>query len=561
METLGDIDGEFYESMSYEERRNFNLARNKEMMNLLFSGGEICPEKNDVLNTGGSFTQGYLDREPNESCPKSLASRVSNDIFCRDEEILRTTQFLDKGLFPSPPMLLYGPTATGKTFVCNRVLPLITSCASVKVSCAAASSLKGLIQGIWVNSLRGISRFNKNQLNISSSFEVESKIQKITSFSELIEKLASMMYCQSHIFKKKSTTKVPGLIIVFDEIDKTENLDTGLYRRLLSLSDICHPMIKVLATARSPPRPLQSTCILQCFVPYSNPQIVSILCDVHSKRVSDQDISAFKETCTEALPRLTITTRRIDELSAVVEELFSQKTSKGSNLIEKNNSETAVKALVQQPTVQMLTEQNARSSSVLIDDSLLVRDWYQHVPLKTKVLILAAFLASRNPPATDRTTFGNATKGRRKKSRSNDENSGQQKNATYQPQSFGAERLLGIYHQILPSIKASCSELPCNKYRAKKRPANEIDTKISIFCAANESKADKTKDEGLLYSTINTLVRMKILMIYSVSIAGAKRVKASDSNSHLLFLCTLSMSRAQELAHSIVFPLRDFLTC
>ena len=48
--------------------------------------------------------------------------------------------------------------------------------------------------------------------------------------------------------------------------------------------------------------------------------------------------------------------------------------------------------------------------------------------------------------------------------------------------------------------------------------------------------------------------------MYSVSAAGTKAVKMSDSNNHLLYLCSLPMNRAEELAQSIGFPLRDYLS-
>ena len=59
---------------------------------------------------------------------------------------------------------------------------------------------------------------------------------------------------------------------------------------------------------------------------------------------------------------------------------------------------------------------------------------------------------------------------------------------------------------------------------------------------------------------INTLVKKGLLIAYSVSMGGTKAAKMSDSNNHLQYLCSLQMNRAEELAQSIGFPLKDYLS-
>ena len=132
--------------------------------------------------------------------------------------------------------------------------------------------------------------------------------------------------------------------------------------------------------------------------------------------------------------------------------------------------------------------------------------WYVHMPLKAKALALAAFLASRNPPATDRSTFGQATKGRRKKTKGDPASRPSSGGVGgSQPQCFGVERLLGIYRQVLPSISAGMSSMPINKYRRIRNiaSAGEIDKKISIFSVDSlRQKHQNTKSEALLYTMV-----------------------------------------------------------
>lgn len=74
-----------------------------------------------------------------------------------------------------------------------------------------------------------------------------------------------------------------------------------------------------------------------------------------------------------------------------------------------------------------------------------------------KTLLLASYLASNNPQETDSTTFGSALKGRRKRQRAGQDpdqepTQPQSKENLVSPRTFGLERLLAIYTQILPSI-------------------------------------------------------------------------------------------------------------
>lgn len=140
--------------------------------------------------------------------------------------------------------------------------------------------------------------------------------------------------------------------------------------------------------------------------------------------------------------------------------------------------------------------------SVLIDHG---NEWSSHLPMKAKALALSAFLASRNPSTTDRSTFGQATKGRRKKTKDPGGNSQEMIGGSL-PQAFSVERLLSIYHQLLPSLHAAIADMPCNKYRRirNRESRGESDKKVSIFSVDDHKTHQYTKNETLLY----TMVRM-----------------------------------------------------
>ena len=86
---------------------------------------------------------------------------------------------------------------------------------------------------------------------------------------------------------------------------------------------------------------------------------------------------------------------------------------------------------------------------------VLGKGWCVDLSVMARILLLAAYLASRNSQDTDRTTFGNALKGRRKKARMGSEETSSSNQDIYDrhsvPRAFGLERLVAIYIQILPA--------------------------------------------------------------------------------------------------------------
>lgn len=113
--SVRNFDDEEYEEMTYDERRNFNLARNKEMMNLLFAGGNPLSTNEDDVDKDCTSAPVLVDRISNEADAETLASNMitNRNIFCREKECLLLMQFLDKNLFQNQSMLLYGPVASG----------------------------------------------------------------------------------------------------------------------------------------------------------------------------------------------------------------------------------------------------------------------------------------------------------------------------------------------------------------------------------------------------------------------------------------------------------------
>ena len=314
-------------------------------------------------------------------------------------------------------------------------------------------------------------------------------------------------------------------------------------------------MIKILAIGRSLPHSFVDNCLRQNFPCYTSTQLNTIIClkfncDRMTKSTSDypaEEIvkSEFKAMCEQALPLFTMTTRRVDELWTLMKEMYVKRShmsklaapsldnentnstgidpttdcqTNSSNSGSKRSLDTEVYSLMQSPAVHMSSSQTvpvdleSRKLSqqiiqifliILLFDVVNGNQWFLHLPLRAKALALSAFLASRNPPASDRSTFGQATKGRRKKTRGDPT---PKTAAGSQPQFFGVERLLSIYGQVLPSILGATECMTVNKYRKLRRgvSAGAVDKRVSIFSDGSLSrKHENTNNEAVLYSMVS----------------------------------------------------------
>ena len=130
--------------------------------------------------------------------------------------------------------------------------------------------------------------------------------------------------------------------------------------------------------------------------------------------------------------------------------------------------------------------------------TVLGKGWCLDLSVMARVMLLAAYLASRNPQDTDRTTFGNALKGRRKKARVSaggapgEGGGGKMDIHDHRcvPRAFGLERLLAIYIQILPASRIAREAAALSGGRDAEAPSGIV---------KDEPLMD---NEALMYATV-----------------------------------------------------------
>lgn len=146
-----------------------------------------------------------------------------------------------------------------------------------------------------------------------------------------------------------------------------------------------------------------------------------------------------------------------------------------------------------------------------------VKGWCMDLSVIARVLLLAAFLASRNPQETDRTTFGNALKGRRKKARQGTDGVDASKPQDIHdmravPRAFGLERMLAIYLQILPAVgiaRRLTETNPTSQDRVPSSTSGMQQTKSIRIPGVDKSLTD---NESVIYSTVcSTTICVKLI--------------------------------------------------
>lgn len=88
-------------------------------------------------------------------------------------------------------------------------------------------------------------------------------------------------------------------------------------------------------------------------------------------------------------------------------------------------------------------------------------NWISNVPIRARYFLLAAYLASKNPKESDKFTFGDSRRGRRKRVREGQDGDdgaggsggggtegGAATHLSHAPQSFTLDRVLAIYRHI-----------------------------------------------------------------------------------------------------------------
>ena len=558
--------------MSYLELRQANIARNDEMLKALGFGTSTMLSTNENDDEAKKNRGDAGDGSDNDESPRKIKekeeqelrvaeekergklSQIKSAFVHRSEEVDQIWNYLDDNYMQSSTLVVYGPTGCGKSDVVGSVIRSRSSPHAI-FRCSGFDSSKQLLKSLWYTIMLAIFENNGSSSPRAGGVRGRSRLigtmKAPGSFEDFIHTIGEAAKTHERHFRFR-------LNMVLHQFGEVEMLEPGLGKRLLRMSDFCHPGIKLIATLRTP----ASTSVAftsMIFAPYSTQQIEDILVGrvMHSgEKISRTALFALLR---KTLPRLLQLTKHIGELYATVLVICKQAGGQvrigGAGTKAGYSFPVAMRALneaLNLPSLHMpdntaaLRDTQASSDGkktrkesnlaaveqVINVTSLAGVSSCQELPSSWKYLVLASFLASNNPKDTDDFVFAMKKKGKRKKERTGAKRKAAEMENTG-PQAFTFERLLSIFSQISIAGHAAGSKFLQRNQWEPMQVAKAVESKYGdaqLFAAVNDLEAQRflTRASGW------TLERP--LYVSAVQEGMAREVSASinfDLNAYL----------------------------
>ena len=537
--------------MSYLELREANIARNEEFLERLgfkstMTQGASSPTSRQSKAQSQSQQAAGASRRAKVAADRdeggdSLAvvdahvqleklQQVLQRFPHREEQVRTVSGYLDELFAAAPALYVSGAPGCGKTDICRSVAEL-QAAPHAYFLCSGYSSARQLVRGLWGAVVAGCFASSSG-----SSGAVEELLEKPPgSFADLAVALRSLIAAH----KRLATVN-----LVLDRVDAADALEARLCHRLLRLSEFGHPGLKVLAISAQLPT-LSRNCLMLTLPPYSRPQLEALLlARLRSEGGGIEHAQAARvlpAVLRAALPYLSAVTLHVGELLAALRAVLVKVQRRGGGDAFEGIGDAAVdaaKEIVRLPSANMkmpagrggaaagATDMRrpsaVHSRSVELDDlpqgwatlsalaevvepaSLRSRNSCSELAKSRKYLLIAAYLASRNPKESDSAVFAMAKKARRKKvhmGKVGDEAEKKEEAKGQRP--FSLERLLSIFSQI--SIIGETSALGGKKRRLQAGP----EARSSYDVAAT---VERQFGDAQLFAAVNDLEAQRYLL-------------------------------------------------
>jgi len=205
----------------------------------------------------------------------------------RKREISNLCSFLDKDLLPSQPILIYGPSATGKTSICTALLEKM-GVPFIRIICAGYPSSKYLFKAIYDSAQAALLR-QSTELHIAMEQRVVAatygppctrekrsrvKDRRINTLSDLCVALSELLPASS--CDSADAGDSTALYIMLRSVASADAYEKGLSPRLLNLAEISNCNLKIIAIASDSDN-IPSSCIPIKFPQYDGGQVEKII--------------------------------------------------------------------------------------------------------------------------------------------------------------------------------------------------------------------------------------------------------------------------------------------
>jgi hypothetical protein len=526
--------------MSYLELREANMARNEEfLMKLGFGIGVInkaLPQQSKERSKANKAEEEEADIEIDLRSQKERFAELISHFPHREEQLYAIEGYLDDLFSAAPALHVSGPTGCGKTDICRSAVES-RSTPNVYFLCTGYQTVKQFVRSLWGAIVAGCSPTHKSVCGPSS---VEENLAKMpTNFSDLASAWRLLM--------TQGSTRLATVNVVLDRVDVAESLETRLTSKLLHLHEFVHPGIKVIAISSRLPT-LSQTCMMVQFQAYSIMQLEHVLCARLCAEEASPPERSVASVLSVALPHLSSFTLHVGELLMAIRFVLAKVKPKLIQYHQGSGQGNILGSSAQMPSVLRdavvdATKESARmpsanikvsgmdsadgqlkrssprsgssdippgwtalsSLSQVVDPaSLRSRGCFAEMAKSRKYLLIAAYLASRNPKESDSIVFALSKRGRRSKvqaGKTGDEAERKEEARGQRP--FSLERLLSIFSQI--SIIGETSAIGSKR----KRVTNSKEARSSFDVAA---AIDRHFGDAQLFAAINDLESQRYLI-------------------------------------------------
>ena len=205
--------------------------------------------------------------------------------------------------------------------------------------------------------------------------------------------------------------------------------------------------------------------------------------------------------------------RTVSSLSTASSKDFSA-SLRSKHEVGHENIQDVLYGLLKRPVINLrLTVEKERTQELT---SLRTDNWMTALPASTRFLLLASYIASKNPIHTDHTTMGGGSKGRRKRAKitsTNDPDSNgtdvessllrRQESITSTHRAIPLDRIFSIYMFIISQSNTSVTD---EEYIT--RPGF-VASRFEATSIVRGKRVSNEYGDSQLFSTMSTLVSMR----------------------------------------------------
>lgn len=481
----------------------------------------MAPGTLEIVDDGNALERRHQDVLQRRKMQEDALGKLCTRWVAREKQIREMIGLIGTGFEPAPPLLICGGGSTGKTSIVKDVLETVGA-RYAYVNCLENATPRQVLHAV-------LSQLKQNKRRKSTGYMADVKCDRLADFLPALSATIS-------------ASSEETVFVVLDDAEKLRkprgcNMpDTEfLLPTFLRLSELCRRKISVILISKLGWNSFHSSHmaevepILVFFPSYSQDEISQILC----QHPGVEDVKLYKSFLGQVLPSLTRMCgdlRDIGFLTGVLYQKYVEPIQEGICPASERRVlwqffagtfRAATQAYQAGDEIWSAIQHASEESQEPCTRTKHHTSLELELPFDSKILLLASFIASRNPASLDARMFENkrTTKRRRSALESDRQVAAAQEARLKSPGPFHFERLVTIFNCLLDVVDEQ------------------------QFVARSERSLSVS-----LFQQLNTLVGLRLLSRVSPEPLESARYR-----------CNLDEKMAEKISRNVQIPLHSFL--